>query len=187
MSNQVKELPQVDEWKQLTEQGNEAYEQKKLAETELKFVAALRIAEKWAAQENLAELSAQEQNEVHGHLAKSLNNMAALYHSQGKYTMAEDLYKRCLEVKKKLYGEDHLEVAINLHNLAALYSAKRRWQEAEELYKKSLYIKEQVLGEDSLELVLLLKNYALMLRRSNRDQDAEPIEERAAKISSLKQ
>jgi len=174
---------EISEWQTLVEEGNDAYAKKRYSEAELKFAAALRLAEKWSAPEHLGSLDAAQQDEGRERLAKSLNNMAALYHTQSKYTMAEDLYNRCLDLKIKLYGDEHPEVAINLHNLAAVHSAKRRWAMAEPLYKRALEIREHTLGVSHADLVPVLNNYALMLRRTNRNEEAEQLELRAKKIA----
>lgn len=173
---------QIAEWNKLIEEGNSSYAAKHLADAEIKFADALKIAEAWAARADFDKLSAEEQRDLNQRLAKGLNNMAALFHSQGKYAMAEELYNRCLDLKIKLHGENHLDVAVNLHNLAALHSAKSRWIMAEPMYKRSLEIRESLLGPEHIDLVSILKNYALMLRRIKRDQEAERLEERATRI-----
>jgi tetratricopeptide (TPR) repeat protein len=169
------------DWRSLVEEGNEAYSKKRYTEAELKFAAALRMAE--TAAQDFAGLDAEAKDEVQQNLAKSLNNMAALYHTQGKYKMAEDLYNRCLDLKIKLFGEDHLDVALVLHNLAAVHSAKARWSLAEPLYKRALEIRERVLGAEHPDLAGVLSNYALMLRKSKRDQEAEQFENRVKRIN----
>jgi tetratricopeptide (TPR) repeat protein len=176
----------IAEWQRIVQEGNDAYAKRRLTEAELAFIAALRIAGKAVLPEELEKLNVEEQAAANSRLAKSLNNMAALYHTQGKYAMAEDLYKRCLELKQQIYGDDHLEVAINLHNLAVLHSAKRRFAEAEPLYKKSLQLRERLQGEEHPELVTLLNNYALCLKRMDRPDEAKAMEERATKISEHK-
>jgi tetratricopeptide (TPR) repeat protein len=150
------ESTSVSDWTAHTEAGIAAHGKMKYTEAELQFAAALRMAEKWASPDHMDSLSQPEKDELYERLAKSLNNMAALYHSQGKYKMAEDLYNRCLEIKIKLYGEEHLEVAINLHNLAAVHSAKGRWAMAEPLYQRSLELREKALGEEHRDLVPIL-------------------------------
>jgi tetratricopeptide (TPR) repeat protein len=166
------------QWQELINQGNESYAGRKYTDAELKFAAALRMAEKWAASENIEPLDQAQQEQVLDRLAKSLNNMAALYHTQGKYKMAQDLYNRCLDVKIKLHGEENLEVAVNLHNLAAVHSAKGRWTLAEPLYRRALEIREKALGAEHRDLVPILTNYALMLKRAKRDEEAKQLEER---------
>jgi tetratricopeptide (TPR) repeat protein len=119
-------------------------------------------------------------------LAKSLNNLAALYHLQGKFFLAENLYDRCLDIKLALYGEEHLETAINLHNLAVLNCAKKKWEKAEILFKRALEIREKLLSENDPELIPILKNYGIMLRKTLRDDDAKSVEARMAAIEALK-
>ena len=55
----------------------------------------------------------------------SLNNLAGLYHAQGRYADAEPLYKRALAICEKALGPDHPDVALSLNNLAALYQRPR--------------------------------------------------------------
>ncbi len=40
-------------------------------------------------------------------LPLSLNNLASLYHSQGRYDEAEPLYQRSLAIREKALGENH--------------------------------------------------------------------------------
>ncbi|WP_133158959.1 tetratricopeptide repeat protein, partial [Microcystis aeruginosa] len=63
----------------------------------------------------------------HPHVATSLNNLAALYESQGRYTEAEPLYLEALDLKKQLLGDNHPHVATSLNNLAALYESQGRY------------------------------------------------------------
>ncbi|MBZ0189303.1 MAG: tetratricopeptide repeat protein, partial [Candidatus Obscuribacterales bacterium] len=111
-------------------------------------------------------------------------NLAALYHSQGKYSMAEDNYQRSLDIKLSLYGEDHLETAVNYHNLAMLYSAQRQYPRAEILYKRTLEVRENEYGKLHPELVPVLENYALMLKKANRPLEATSIETRLRNIKA---
>ena len=43
----------------------------------------------------------------HSDVATSLNNLALLYFSQGRYEEAEPLYIQALDMRKKLLGEEH--------------------------------------------------------------------------------
>ena len=56
----------------------------------------------------------------HPDVATSLNNLALLYKSQGRYTEAEPLYIQALDMIKKLLGAEHPDVATSLNNLASL-------------------------------------------------------------------
>ena len=59
-------------------------------------------------------------------VAKSLNNLVALYKTQGQYAQAEPLYKRSLAIREQSLGPDHPDVAKSLNNLAKLQSGKKK-------------------------------------------------------------
>ena len=54
----------------------------------------------------------------HPDVASSLNNLAGLYYTQGRYEAAEPLFLQALELYKQLLGENHPDYAQNLNNLA---------------------------------------------------------------------
>lgn len=159
-----------DNWKVLVEEGNAAYAEGKIPQAELKFLAALEEAEKF--------------QEDDLRLALSLNNLAAIYHEEGKYTMAEPLYKRALDIRMKIQGPQNADIALNHHNLAVLYSARRMYPVAEKHYKQALEMKEQIFGVDSPELLNTLQYYAQLMKVQNRPVDRQLIDSRAKSISA---
>lgn len=165
-------------WRTLTEQATSAYESRKYTEAEVKFKEALEIAEGTKEDEGKTR-----DDKVR--LSKSLNNLASLYHVQGKYSLAEEMYDRCLDLNLNLYGDEDLEVAVILHNLAVVNSARRRYEKAELLYKRALEIRQKVLGENHADLVGLLKNYALLMKKTLRIAEAALLETRAEEIEGL--
>src|SRR5207253_2390074 len=78
--------------------------------------------------------------ENHPDCTYSLNNLAALYVSQGDYARAEPLLQKALDVQKQSLGEKHPTYAGRLNNLAALYEAQGDYTRAEPLYQKALDI-----------------------------------------------
>ncbi len=66
-------------------------------------------------------------------MATSLNNLAELYHAQGKYPEAEPLYQRALAIWEKALGPEHPNVATVLENYAALLRQMNRNSEAAEM------------------------------------------------------
>ncbi len=60
----------------------------------------------------------------HPDTATSLNNLALLYDSQGKYEQAEPLYQRALHIREQVLGPEHPDTAQSLNNLAALYEIR---------------------------------------------------------------
>ena len=61
-------------------------------------------------------------------MATGLNNLAALYDSQGRYSEAEPLYQRSLTMREKVLGPEHPSVAASLNNLAGFYYGQDRYQ-----------------------------------------------------------
>jgi CHAT domain-containing protein len=133
-------------------------------------------------------------------LATSLHNLAILYHAQGRLAEAtpryqralgiwetlakkhldqnhaaetEELYRRLLTVKEKIYGPEHLEVATSLDSLALMYMIQGRYAEAEPLYQRALATRKKVLGSDHLEVAMSLNNLAVVYLARGQYADAE--------------
>jgi tetratricopeptide (TPR) repeat protein len=172
-------------WQALSTEGYTAFEKRRYVQAESKFQEALKLAEALSQGKEARTVNEECDRQDIERLTKSLNNLAALYHLQAKYEMAEAMYERCLDLKLDLHGDDHIEVAVSLHNLAALACAKRRWEKAEILYKRALEIREKHLGMEHGDLVPILKNYAIMLRKIKREDEAEAMEERKKKIETI--
>lgn len=105
-----------------------------------------------------------------------------MYSSQGKYTEAEALYRRCLAITEKAYGPNHPDVAACLSNLGSLYFAQGDFKQAEILCKQSLEITEKALGVNHPTFAAALENYAVLLRKINRESEALELESRAKAI-----
>ena len=74
-------------------------------------------------------------------MAVSLNNLAALYWTQGKYAEAEPLFKRSLATVEKALGPEHPLVAQSLENYAALLRRTGRSAEAAKLEARAKAIR----------------------------------------------
>ncbi|MCA2693052.1 MULTISPECIES: CHAT domain-containing tetratricopeptide repeat protein, partial [unclassified Microcystis] len=90
----------------------------------------------------------QQLGDNHPDTAISLNNLALLYKSQGRYSEAEPLYKQALAIRKQQLGDNHPSTATSLNNLAFLYQSQGRYSEAEPFYKEALAIWKKQLGEN---------------------------------------
>jgi tetratricopeptide (TPR) repeat protein len=69
----------------------------------------------------------------HPDVASSLNNLAALYHTQGRYAEAESPCQRALGIREKALGPDHPDVGPVLENYAVLLRKLDRVTEAESM------------------------------------------------------
>jgi tetratricopeptide (TPR) repeat protein len=79
----------------------------------------------------------------HPDTAMSLNNLAELYRSQGRYDEAEPMYKRALEIYEKALETDHPDVATFLENMSFLYKKLNRNAEAEQCIKRAQEIRSK--------------------------------------------
>jgi CHAT domain-containing protein/Tfp pilus assembly protein PilF len=118
----------------------------------------------------------------HPDVAHSLNGLAGLYYSQGRYADAESLFQRSLAIREKALGRDHPDVANSLNNLAGLYWSQGRYTDAEPLYQRSIAIWERVLGRDHPDVATSLNNLASLYADQGRYADAEPLHKRSLAI-----
>ena len=119
----------------------------------------------------------------HPDTAQSLNNLAALYDSQGQYVQAEPLYRRALAVREKSLGPDHPDTAGSLNNLAGLYRIQGRYAQAEALCERALAIYEKSLGPDHPTTATSLNNLATLYLAQGQYAQAEPLLKRALAIT----
>ena len=103
----------------------------------------------------------------------SLNNLAGLYYSQGRYAEAEPLYVEALQMSKKLLGQEHPDVALSYFNLGVLYDQQGQYQKAKSLYLPALQIYEQRLGKTHPNTQALLS----WLNNLPENTEALPLEE----------
>ncbi|MGC1393533.1 MAG: tetratricopeptide repeat protein [Coleofasciculaceae cyanobacterium] len=116
-------------------------------------------------------------------LATSLNNLAGLYKSQGRYTEAEPLYLQALELRQRLLGDNHPLVAQSFNNLAALYKSQGRYTEAEPLHLQALELTQRLLGDNHPLVATSLNNLAYLYKSQGRYSEAEPLYLQALELS----
>ncbi|HEX8195301.1 MAG TPA: tetratricopeptide repeat protein [Pyrinomonadaceae bacterium] len=115
--------------------------------------------------------------------AEMLNDLATLYQSQNKYEKAKPLYKKALQIRKQILGEDHPETANTYNNLAVLLFSQRKYKEAEPLLKKALQIREEVLGKNHPDTATSYNNLASFNEESQRKyKEAESLFRKALQI-----
>ncbi len=118
---------QETRWETLIADAAKAYQKADYAEAEKLFLAALKEGERFGNQDP--------------RFAASLNNLAALYVAQGKYTDAEPLLQRALAIGEKALGPEHPDVAAVLENYAALLHKLNRDAEADKMEARAQAIR----------------------------------------------
>ncbi|NEO54517.1 MAG: tetratricopeptide repeat protein [Okeania sp. SIO3B5] len=121
----------------------------------------------------------------HSDVARSLNNLAFLYYSQGKFTKAELLYIEALEIYKQQLKVTHPSITI-LNNLANLYDSQGRYMEAEALYLEVLDTYQQILETENPNIATTLNNLAFLYYSQGRYKEAETLYLKALKIYQKK-
>ena len=56
----------------------------------------------------------------------SMNNLASLFKSQGKYDATEPLYREALQLSEKVLGKEHPSTLLSMNNLASLFDNQSR-------------------------------------------------------------
>jgi tetratricopeptide (TPR) repeat protein len=118
----------------------------------------------------------------HLDLATNYNNLALLYHDQGKYELSEALLQRALAIREKVLESNHPKIAMSLNNLATHYYNQGEYQQAEPLYQRALSINEQILGPNHPGVATNLNNLAELYRIQGKYEQAEPLYQRALTI-----
>src|SRR5262245_26857627 len=96
--------------------GWKAFEQGRYSEAEQRFRSAIAAGEKARVQDEL--------------MADSLDRLATVLSTIGKYSDAETSYKRSLQIREKVHGANHGHVAQTLNNLASMYQIQGKFSEA---------------------------------------------------------
>lgn len=111
-----------------------------------------------------------------------LNKLALIYQSQQKFTAAEKLYKRAMEISEKAPGGQAREEASILMNFGTLYHEQKRYADAEKLYRRSLELAEKAHGPNNPKVARRLRRLAELYRILGKEKEAAPIHERLSKM-----
>jgi CHAT domain-containing protein/Tfp pilus assembly protein PilF len=122
------------------------------------------------------------QGELHPATATSLNNLALLYQSMGKYADAAKLLQRSLEIRRKVLGEEHPDVAISFNNLGRANELMGQYAKAEPLYKHGLEIQKNIPRERSADPAIILDNLGGLYLALGQFAKAELLYQRALEI-----
>ena len=114
--------------------------------------------------------------------ARALNNLALSYESLARYTEAEPLFRRAIEIGEKTLGKEHPDVAIRYNNLATLLQDQGKYAEAEPLFRRAIEIDEKALGKDHPVVATDYNNLAVLLQDQGKYAEAEPLYRRAIEI-----
>jgi len=114
---------------------------------------------------------------------KEMSTLADCYRAEGKYKLADVLYRSAMKDMEQWGQQDTVLYASMLSELADVLSMQKKYTEAEALYKQCQPILEH---HNALEyLVDLYQDYDALLRVTNRNDEAEAMEKKIEKARQL--
>jgi tetratricopeptide (TPR) repeat protein len=117
--------------------------------------------------------------------ARFLNSFGLFEASQGRYSAAEPLFRRALELRERVLGAEHPDTLTSVNNLAQLLSSKGDYEAAEPLLRRALGALQRVLGSDHPNTIGSTNNLALLLVNQGNYKAAEPLLRRALEEEEL--
>ncbi|MHC4945244.1 MAG: tetratricopeptide repeat protein, partial [Planctomycetota bacterium] len=98
----------------------------------------------------------------------------ALYY-QGRYDEAESIFKKVIEIRKRIFGKDHLETISTLGNLALIFTAQGKYSETEPIQREVLEARRNLLGEEHPDTWNAWRELAVTLLNQEKYSEAESI------------
>jgi CHAT domain-containing protein/tetratricopeptide (TPR) repeat protein len=103
----------------------------------------------------------------------SMNTLAEVLESRGRYGEAEPLFREALELKRQVLGPRDPSTLLSMNGLAGVLEAEGRYGEAESLYRETLDLRREVLGPKDPQTQHSVANLAGVLERQGRYGEAE--------------
>jgi serine/threonine-protein kinase len=114
-------------------------------------------------------------------LAASLSVLADAQYSAGHYDICEALYRRLLDMHRRLYGDRHPLVAEDLGNLGSVKEDLGYYTEAEQFDRQALAIAESYYGKKHPDTATYLTMLGRSLEYQNKfDQSVETLQQALA-------
>ena len=111
-----------------------------------------------------------------------VNNLAAVYYSQGDFTDARAMFERALKLDEAQFGSSHPNVAIDVSNLGVVMKNTGDLVGARTMYERAIKIDEASFGPDHPNVAIRVNNLGLVIEASGDLIGARTLYERALKI-----
>jgi tetratricopeptide (TPR) repeat protein len=95
----------------------------------------------------------------------SINNLALVLSSQGKYKEAEAMYRQTLALREKVLSKEHPDTLKSVYCLAHLLAKQDLYDEATTLYQRACDGYSVVLRDDHPTARACQRHYSEMLQR----------------------
>jgi tetratricopeptide (TPR) repeat protein len=111
-----------------------------------------------------------------------LHEVASYLNSRARYSEAEALYQRALQIREQLLGLEDPQTADSLDGLANLYRDQGKYVQAKQLYQRALQIREQLSEPKHLLVANSLNNLAILYKEEGKYIEAEALYQQALTI-----
>lgn len=111
----------------------------------------------------------------------TLSNLGLLYHTTGRYSLAEEYTKKAL--KKREATSEKIGYAASLNNIAVLYKDMGLYTEAEEYVIKAENHLKKINETNSVKFAIVLNNKAMIYQMTGKYKDAEKLMKQSIKIA----
>ena len=117
--------------------------------------------------------------EAHPRTLTAMSNLAIL---ETDFAKAESIYRRLLELRVEVFGEESVEVALTRNNLGVTLVRQKKYQESEEAFGRALGLWTDLLGPEHHQVANTARNVGRALQLQGRYAEALPYLERALEI-----
>ena len=100
------------------------------------------------------------------------NTAGMLYHTRGKFSKAEEVFQRVLEMRGSRFGKTGREFVNSLHNMAVLKKDLGQYEEAENMFNYLVPTLRKLFGANSMQYAVVLNNKAMLLAELGRTKEA---------------
>ncbi|KAJ9419047.1 hypothetical protein FOXG_16268 [Fusarium oxysporum f. sp. lycopersici 4287] len=144
-----------------------------------------RWREKEPVDKRALELRRKVLGEKHAHTIRSMADLAATYHVQGRYDEAQSICREVLEMRREVLGEKHPNTIRSMADLATTYHQQGRYAEAENICQEVLEMRRGVLRGKHPDTISSMADLAATYHQQGRYDEAFQLHQTAFHLRCL--
>ncbi|MBV9037636.1 MAG: tetratricopeptide repeat protein, partial [Acidobacteriaceae bacterium] len=113
--------------------------------------------------------------EEHHDTLSTMDDLAIVFHQQGKFVQAEPIFKQVLEVRRRILGEQHPDTLRSMNNVAEIYLREGNFALAEPMLVRVLREQRRVLGDRNNATLETMNNLGLLYLNEGKYSEAESV------------
>lgn len=115
-------------------------------------------------------------------LLESIDSLGWQLYVKGNYKEAEQVYRRAIVLKEKVFGKDTVHVTESMNLLGTLFDKQGKYEEAEKIFRHTLAIRESVLGKDNYHTAMSTLGIVQVLQGQRRYAEAQEIAQQTSHL-----